>query len=77
MTGTGRFNSLDYDLTEQRGKTGLLIRTNQIGETPSKPTKLELGFDVNSVEADNVNFDFIILTFVFYFIVFRARVQST
>lgn len=57
LTGTGRFSSLDYDLIERRGKTGLLIRTNQIGETPSKPTKLELGFDVNSVEADNVNFN--------------------
>ena len=57
LTGTGRFSSLDYDLTTRQGKTGLLIRTSQIGESPSKPTKLELGFDVNSVEADNVNFN--------------------
>ena len=57
LTGTGRFSSLDYDLTEREGKTGLLIRTNEIGESLSKPTKLELGFDVNSVEADNVNFN--------------------
>ena len=57
LTGTGRFDSLDYDITEKDGKTGLLIRTGEIRETTSKPTKLELGFDVNSVEADNVNFN--------------------
>lgn len=56
LTGTGRFRALDYDVTERDGKTGLLIRTDQIGETTSRPTRLELGFDVNSVEADSVNF---------------------
>lgn len=59
LTGTGRFESLDYDLTTNDGKTGLLIRTNRIGETPSTPTRLELGFDVNSVESDNSNFNFL------------------
>ena len=59
MTGTGRFDSLDYDLSERQGQTGLLIRTNQTGENPSRPTRLELGIDVNSVEADNVNFNFL------------------
>lgn len=58
LTGTGRFDSLDYDLVKQEGKTGLLIRTAATGERPAKPTRLEVGFDVNSVESDNVNFVF-------------------
>ena len=59
LTGTGRFESLDYDITNREGKTGLLIRTSQLGETPATPTRLEIGFDVNSVESDNANFNFI------------------
>ncbi|MGI8469090.1 MAG: patatin-like phospholipase family protein [Pyrinomonadaceae bacterium] len=59
LTGMGRFNTLDYDLTTREGKTGLVIRANQIGEIPSKPTRLEIGFDVNSVESDNVDFNFL------------------
>lgn len=57
LTGTGRFDSLDYDLSERQGQTGLLIRTNQADRKFSRPTRLELGIDVNSVEADNVNFN--------------------
>jgi NTE family protein len=59
LKGTGRFDALDYGLTNRNGATGLLIRSGQIGETPSKPTRLELGIDVNSVESDTVNFNFI------------------
>jgi NTE family protein len=58
LTGTGRFDALDYDIVERSGKTGLLIRTTTTGEKVSKPTRLEIGFDVNSVESDNVNFVF-------------------
>jgi NTE family protein len=59
LSGTGRFESLDYDVTKEDGKTGLLIRTNQIGETPKIPTKLEIGVDVNSVQTDSANFNFL------------------
>ena len=59
LIGTGRFQELDYDLTRRDEKLGLLIRTNEGNEHPSKPTRLEIGFDVNSVESDNVNFNFI------------------
>lgn len=59
LVGTGRFQSLNYDLTEKNGKTGLLIDTNKPLGKPAKQTTLELGFDVNSVEADNVNFNFL------------------
>lgn len=58
LTGTGRFDSLDYDVIDREGKTGLLIRTTTTGEKVAKPTRLEIGFDVNSVESDNVNFVF-------------------
>ncbi len=59
LTGTGRFDSLSYGLTERSGRTGLLISSGKIGENPSTPTRLELGLDVNSVESDNVNFNFL------------------
>ncbi len=59
LKGTGRFDALDYDLIERQGQTGLLIRTNTVNEKPAKPTRLELGFEVNSVESDNVNFNFL------------------
>ncbi len=59
LVGTGRFESLDYSLTNRQGQTGLVISSNQIGKKTSKPTRLELGLDVNSVESDNVNFSFL------------------
>lgn len=61
LTGTGRFEALDYDLTQRDSTTGLLIRTNENGNgrRMTKPTRLEIGVDVNSVQADNVNFNFI------------------
>lgn len=59
LTGTGRFDALDYQLAAKNGKTELLIGSSKVeGETP-KPTRLELGLDVNSVESDNVNFNFL------------------
>ena len=59
LTGTGRFEALNYDLTQRDSTTGLLILTNQNGTQMSKPTRLEIGVDVNSVQADNVNFNFL------------------
>lgn len=59
LTGTGRFDSLDYDLTERDGEIGLVINVNQITSNAANPTRLELGIDVNSVESDTVNFNFL------------------
>jgi NTE family protein len=59
LTGTGRFEAIDYQLTTRGGQTGLVIVPSTIGEVPTKPTRLELGLDVNSVESDNVNFNFL------------------
>ena len=59
LTGTGRFDSLDYRLRAKDGQTELLIGSNKLGGVTSKPTRLELGLDVNSVESDNVNFNFL------------------
>jgi NTE family protein len=59
LTGTGRFDALDYDLIERGNTTGILIRTNEKPDHGSKPARLELGVDVNSVEADSVNFNFL------------------
>lgn len=59
LIGTGRFDSLNYGLTQRNDETGLIISSSRIGEKPSTPTRLEIGFDVNSVESDNVNFNFL------------------
>ncbi|MEO6392869.1 MAG: patatin-like phospholipase family protein [Pyrinomonadaceae bacterium] len=59
LTGTGRFEAIDYRLVVKDGQTTLLVSPNVIREVPNKPTRLELGLDVNSVEADNVNFNFL------------------
>lgn len=59
LTGTGRFEAIDYRLVVKDGETTLLVSPNVTREVPTKPTRLELGLDVNSVEADNVNFNFL------------------
>ncbi len=56
LTGTGRFDALNYELTDRNGEIGLLIRTNETNGKPTDPTRLDVGFDVNSVESDNSNF---------------------
>ncbi len=56
LTGTGRFDSLNFDLTEENGRTGLLIRTNETNGRPTEPTRLDVGFDINSVESENSDF---------------------
>jgi NTE family protein len=55
LTGTGRFDALNYELTDRDGQTGLLIRTNQVQDKSSDPTRLDVGFDVNSVETDDAS----------------------
>lgn len=60
LTGTGRFESLDYTIKQQKNdKTALVIGSTSLSIDTRKPTRLELGFDVNSVESDNVNFNFL------------------
>jgi NTE family protein len=56
LTGTGRFDAINYEIFERDGRMGLRIRTNETNGKPSDPTRLDIGFDVNSVESDNVNF---------------------
>lgn len=58
LVGTGRFDSLDYRIEEDEGAVRLVIGSNRIDRVSPRPTRLELGVDVNSVEADNVNFNF-------------------
>ncbi len=55
LTGTGRFEALNYELMDRDGQTGLLIRTNQPQNKQSDPTRLDVGFDVNSVETDDAS----------------------
>ncbi len=56
LTGTGRFDSLNYELIERDGRVGLQIRTNQTNGKPVDATRLDVGFDVNSVESDDSSF---------------------
>ncbi len=56
LTGTGRFDSLNYELIERDGQVGLQIRTNQTNGKSPDPTRLDIGFDVNSVESDDSSF---------------------
>jgi NTE family protein len=55
LTGTGRFESLNYDLVERNGQIGIRVRLNQINGKPADPTRLDIGFDVNSVETDDAS----------------------
>lgn len=55
LTGTGRFDALNYELTDRDGQVGLLIRTNQNQQKSNGPTRLDVGFDVNSVETDDAS----------------------
>jgi NTE family protein len=58
LTGSGRFDSLNYEITERDGRPGILIRTNSRENLANEPSRLEIGVDVNSIETDNVNFNF-------------------
>lgn len=65
LTGTGRFDALNYDLIDRDGKVGLRIRTNETNGKPTDPTRLDIGFDVNSVETDSTSFS-ILARITFY-----------
>ncbi len=53
LTGTGRFDALSYELTDRQGVVGLNIRMNSTNGRASEATKLDVGFDVNSVETED------------------------
>ncbi|MEO8572909.1 MAG: patatin-like phospholipase family protein [Pyrinomonadaceae bacterium] len=57
LTGTSRFDSLDYQIGDEAGKKVLLIGSNAIGGGASKKTRLEVGVDVNSIASDAVDFN--------------------
>jgi len=57
LTGTGRFDALNYELKDENGETVLLIRTNETNGRPTDPTRIDIGFDVNSFESENVSFN--------------------
>ena len=57
LTGTSRFDSLDYQIGEANGRKVLLIGSNAIGGGTSRKTRLEVGVDVNSIASDAVNFN--------------------
>ncbi len=59
LTGTGRFDALNYDIIERDGNVGLNIRTNETNGKPTDPTRLDIGFDVNSVESEDSNLSII------------------
>jgi NTE family protein len=53
LTGVGRFESATYGLTETDGKVGLLVT---VREKNYAPPVLQLAFDVNGTQPDNVTF---------------------
>ncbi len=55
LTGTGRFDALNYELIDRDGIIGLRIRTNETNGKPADPTRLDIGFDVNSVESEDAS----------------------
>jgi len=55
LVGVGRYGSITYDLIEDNGKTGLLVRVNEKSYAP--PT-LRPGFEINGTQPDNVTFTF-------------------
>src|SRR5690606_24220599 len=57
LTGTGRFEALNYGLTTENGRTVLVIKTNERNGRPSDPTRIDVGFDVNSFESEDVGFN--------------------
>jgi NTE family protein len=53
LTGVGRFESATYGLTQIDGKVGLLVT---VREKNYAPPVLQLAFDVNGTQPDNVTF---------------------
>ena len=59
LKGTGRFESLDYSLSRQNQRTGLQINSRPFDPGPGTPATLDIGIDVNSIMANQVNFNFL------------------
>ncbi|MGD9563029.1 MAG: patatin-like phospholipase family protein [Pyrinomonadaceae bacterium] len=59
LVGTGRFDALGYRVADRNGEVELVIGSNRIPGVSPKPTRLEIGLDVNSIESDNLNFNFL------------------
>ena len=59
LQGTGRFESLDYSLARLNERTGLLINSRPFDPGEGIPATLDIGIDVNSIRANQVNFNFI------------------
>jgi NTE family protein len=57
LTGTKRFESLGYELTNKNGKDGLLIRVYDSLERTAGKTDLDVGLEVNNSESDTTNFN--------------------
>jgi NTE family protein len=55
LAGVGRYDSLTYDMTQENGKDGLLIRVHE--KTYAPPT-LRPAFQVDGTQPDNVTFTF-------------------
>jgi len=53
LTGEGRFESATYYMTQADGKVGLLVG---VREKSNAPPVLQLAFDVNGTQPDNVTF---------------------
>ena len=53
LTGVGRFESATYGLTQTDGKVGLLVT---VREKNNAPPLLQLAFDVNGTQPDDVTF---------------------
>ncbi|MGI8786936.1 MAG: patatin-like phospholipase family protein [Pyrinomonadaceae bacterium] len=57
LTGTERFDNLGYGITSRDDKTGLFVRLYDPKERTRQTTTLDVGVDVNNVNADDVNFN--------------------
>jgi NTE family protein len=55
LVGVGRYGSITYDLIEDHGKTGLLVR---VDEKSYAPPTLRPGFEINGTQPDIVTFTF-------------------
>lgn len=53
LTGTGKYDSADYWLTDDNGRTGLIVNVH---EKFNEPPTLRLGFEVNGAEPNFVTF---------------------
>ncbi len=57
LTGTRRFDSLGYEIKEENGQDGLLIRNYDTKTRSERKTVFEAGIEVNNTDSDNTNFN--------------------